>query len=88
MHTAMCTGGHGTRLGWRAAREAVKDRVGLRGEQEEAGPVVRLCMELAALHDALHLVDGVETALVRGEEVEHRSTHAQRVEMLGHLVTS
>ena len=42
----------------RAAREAVKDRVGLRGEQEEAGPVVRLCMELAALHDALHLVDG------------------------------
>jgi hypothetical protein len=45
-------------------------------------------MELAAIHDALHLVDGFEAAPVGREEVEHRSAHAWRVEMLGHLLRS
>jgi hypothetical protein len=62
--------------------------VGLRGEEEEAGPVVRRRTELAAIHDALHLVDGFEAAPVGREEVEHRSAHAWRVEMLGHLLRS
>ena len=84
----MCTGGHGTRLGWRAAREAVKDRVSLRGEEEEAGPVVRRRMEFAAIHDALHLVDGVKAPPVGGEEVEHRRAHAWRVEMFRDLLRS
>jgi hypothetical protein len=75
-----------TRLGWRAAREAVKDRVRLRGEEEEAGAVVRHRAQLAALHDPLHLVDGLKAAPVRGEELEHRAAHAWRVEIFGHLV--
>ena len=84
----MSTGGRGTRLGWRAAREAVKDRIRLRGEEKEAGPVVRRCMELAALNDALHLVDGVKATSVGGEEFEHRRAHAWRVKTFGDLLGS
>ena len=58
-----------TRLGWLAPRKAVKDRVRLSGEEEEAGAVVRRRVQLAALHDPLHLVDGLEAAAVRREEL-------------------
>eukprot|EP00964_Phaeocystis_antarctica_P161531 scaffold133423_cov79-Phaeocystis_antarctica.AAC.1 len=74
------------RLGERAAREAVEDGVGISGEQEEARDVMRRRVQLATLHDPLHLVDGVKATMVRGEDIQHRTPYTLRVEIRGHLV--